>query len=162
MYVQVQLSLTSAPCCHDNCAHTAHVMWCVAHMSLQAVRTLLEAQCVRLVLQPLLMQHDVGPQAGWRPGAPVQHAIGVAVCTLCSTFKQWYMNQDPAKSAKRLMMTADAWTCCLTSDQQPAMRVCQARKGFVSQLSQNLRIYGVVHYLVTCCTRPCSLLTAYW
>lgn len=59
--------------CCDNCARQlrTHNTWDVmCGISLQPVRTLLEAQYVRPVLQPLFMQHDVGPQAGWRPGAP--------------------------------------------------------------------------------------------
>ena len=37
MYVQVQRSLTSAPCCHDNCAqHMSCGVWHTCHCSLYA------------------------------------------------------------------------------------------------------------------------------
>ena len=95
-----------------------------------SLRTRLEAQRVRLVLELLLVQHDVRPQAGRGPGPPVQDAAGVAICTWFVRGVHaalWPTQCDISQRGRRVMLHhAD---CCtqLYTDMTPFMRVGAAQ-----------------------------------
>jgi hypothetical protein len=59
---------------------------------------------------------------------------------------QRYMIYEVARSARRLM-TADAWTCCWSSDSKPVVCVCQPHKGDLA--SKTTSAHDTVQHLMT-------------